>query len=65
MQRHRIQWRPWPLARRISLLALLLTLGLGLGLGLDPASPALAVEEATPAESRPGCAVKPGFICLD
>ena len=65
MQRHRIQWRPWPLARRISLLALLLTLGLGLGLGLDPASPALAVEEATPAESRPGCAVKPGFIGLD
>ncbi len=67
MQRHRIQWRPWPLARRIGLLALLLTLGLGLGLGpgLDPARPALAVEDATPAESRQGCAVKPGFIGLD
>ena len=65
MQRHRIQWRPWPLARRISLLALLLTLGLGLGLSLEPARPALAVEDATPAESRPGCAVEPGFIGLD
>lgn len=67
MQRHKIQWRPWPLARRISLLALLLTLvlGPGPGPGLDPASPALAVEDATPAESKQGCAAKPGFIGLD
>lgn len=63
MQRHRIQGRPWPLARRIGLLVLLLALGLGLG--LDPAHPALAVEDATTAESRQGCVVKPGFIGLD
>ncbi len=67
MQRHGIQWRPWPLARWIALLALLLGLGLGpgLGLGLDPARPALAVEGGTTAESRQGCAVEPGFISLD
>ncbi|MEA5391487.1 mechanosensitive ion channel domain-containing protein [Cyanobium gracile UHCC 0139] len=42
-----------------------LLLALGLGLGLDPARPALSVEDATPAESRQGCAVKPAFIGLD
>jgi small-conductance mechanosensitive channel len=38
---------------------------LGLGLGLDPASPARAMEGATTAEAKAGCAATPGFIGLD